>query len=415
MNCASNPLQKRIFTRKQLWRAALSMGLLVVLGILYSFSTLFLSHVSAASTVRARQSFTMSPTAGPVGTVIEVSGTGLVYPDGTQINLGYYTIGSTQCVLANQSQSSPVQNQMFSGWMRWPSTTGAGNNFGVCVSVVGHTSFAVGRFDVLSAAPAQVTVSPSVPSASHQITITGSNFLPGGLTVNLVWQAATSGQTLSLGAVTSDNTGAFTQSFTIPAATSTGSYSVTATVGTQQPPTLSASLTFHVIGISVAPASTPGTQPDPTASAVTATPQPTATISTAPALPGSSSIPGAHNESGLLLLLIIGGSLVILLALIGGIVLVYRQRHPGASAVSRSISTSLPGDNSLFQPASSVGYPLEEPPPPVTARMQSSGRRAVPPDPASIPFDADLAEAMRQAQVSLFAIPRPPAEAEALS
>ena len=43
---------------------------------------------------------------------------------------------------------------------------------------------------------------------------------------------------------------------------------------------------------------------------------------------------------------------------------------------------------------------------PVTVTQKPSG---------ALPFDQDLAEAMRQAQVSLFALPRPPAGEEILS
>jgi hypothetical protein len=113
--------------------------------------------------------------------------------------------------------------------------------------------------------------------------------------------------------------------------------------------------------------------------------------------------------------LIIGGIFVILIALIGAIILVYRQRYAGNSGNSRSISASLSSDNSLFQPANNAGFPLGDPlASSVTARTQSSGQRAIPPDPTHIPFDADLADALRQAQVSLFAMPRPPVEAEVL-
>lgn len=430
MKYASGPLGKRFFFDKRFRRFAFATGLLLSLAVALFWPGFFpFPHASAASHVSFARTVTMSPSSGPVGTVIAVSVSGVTYPDGTKVDLGYTTNFST-CFVAPEEQTSAVSGQAFSGWMRWPASTGTGN-FGACVVVTSFNSFLLGMFNVLSASAPQVTVNPSAPDAAHQVTVTGANFLPGGVKVNLVWQSANAGQTLALGSATSDNTGAFTQTFMVPANSSTGSYSISATFGTNQPPTLSAEVTFHVTGITIAPVSTPGAVASPTAAPTTAATSPTAVAISTPAASsaggGSTSNPAmGGNTSTLLLLLILAGLLLILVALVAGVLIVRRQRNvvPGVESLETAEFKALGSGQAFLQvpeyaTANMPPLPLPPPGPPRFERMLQPPVTAPVPrvegPSGTLPFDADLAEAMRLAQVSLFAMPRPPVGQEVLS
>lgn len=416
MRCAPGPIEKRILLGQYLWRCSFAAGLLLFLLIgLCQPGSASPPRAFAAMALPHQHGFAISPTSGPVGTVIVVTGSSLTYPDGTQVSMGYTTNFST-CLVVSNSQGAPIKNHAFSGWMSWPASTGAGN-FGVCVVVSNFSSFLVANFAVLSASPPQVTMTPTVPAASHEATVTGANFLPGGATVNLVWQSASTGQTLSLGTATSDNTGAFTQTFVVPANTSTGSYSVTATDGTSQPPTLSASTTFQVTGVTIVPVGTPAARTSPTAGPTQVITSPTAvTIGTSTAQTGTGS--GVTNpintdgSPGLLIPIILVGLLLIVLALIGAVLLVHRQRAPAeVAAIQVRVAPEIAGpDRRAFiqgpGPVREIMSPQAQPRVPYQLSPGASPPR--PPQSASLlPFDADLAEAMRHAQVSLFALPRP--------
>src|SRR5579885_1634829 len=146
-------MEKGIASRRYAWRLVCVVGVfLPLLAALFFFAPS--PHAFAASHILARR-LTSSPSQGPVGAVIVVTGSGMSSPDGTQIDLGYSTDFSN-CNAATDSQPGIVQNHAFSGWFRWPAGTGTGN-FEVCASV--HDSnnpFFAGTYQVLSATPAQV-------------------------------------------------------------------------------------------------------------------------------------------------------------------------------------------------------------------------------------------------------------------
>jgi hypothetical protein len=96
----------------------------------------------------------------------------------------------------------------------------------VC-GVVGSFTFQMGSYQVLSDAVPRVSVAPGTPQAGKQATATGANFLPGGTDVSLIWRAVKGGQSIFLGTAVSNNDGTFTQTFTVPSRTSTGSYTLT--------------------------------------------------------------------------------------------------------------------------------------------------------------------------------------------
>ncbi len=399
-----------------LWRVFVALGLLLLCITLSATSPFTVQHVFAAPQNRlaanANHEFIYSPSQGPVGTVIAVSGTNLSYPDQTQISLGYSNF--SKCFVVADSQGGTVTNQTFNGWLRWPSSTGIGH-LGVCVVINNVNSFLLGGFDVLAATPPQLTVTPTTPNAGKQLIISGTSFLPGGVTAALVWRSASTGQTIALGTATSDNNGTFTQAFTVPTNTSTGMYSISATSGTMQPPTLNALTSFYVAGVTIAPVSTPGSQqvtPPAVATVVGATP--VAHSTPIPATTHATATSG--SKISLLLPLIAGGLLLIIAALIGGIMLVRRQRKLDALAAAYAQTTLrspyLSSTNDAFNNYLSGKIAVPEPLKSGDHFHPTTAKAA--PEIAPIPFDADLAEAMRQAQVSLFVMPGPSVGEKAL-
>ncbi len=413
MKRVSGPLmEKRIASRRFLWRLVwvCVVGVFVpLLAALFFFAP---SPPAFAVSLLPARNVTSSPSRGPVGAVIVVTGSRMNSPDGTQIDLGYSTDFSN-CNAATDTQPGVVQNGSFSGWFRWPASTGTGT-FEVCASVHGSNNpFFAGTYQVLSATPPQISIAPATPGAGKQATVTGANFLPAGTSVRLVWPAANGLPSVSLGTATSDNNGAFSRAITVPAHAITGTYSVEALAGTGQPPTLSATTTFHVKGIVIVAVPTPTAAASPTA---TAAPSPTAAATS----PATSNAPGpgqtAHvnanpvgGSTNLLLPVALVGFVVVVAALVAGILVVRRQRALALAATSGA-SPWPPASNMAtgngfapYQAGPQLPFGLGRSTKPHRAVTPGEQRELEP-----VPFDPGLAEAMRQAQVSLFVTPRPP-------
>lgn len=419
MKHASDPTGKGISFYGYLWRFALVAGLcMCALVVGFSAGSVSSPSALAASVLSSQRTFTVSPTQGPVGAVIVVSSSGTFLSNGTQIDLGYVSADGSTCHVVSGGQAGVVRNHAFSGWFRWPTSTGKGS-FGVCIEVDG-SPYRVGTYTVLSATPARVTVSPTTPDAGKQATVSGANFLPAGTLVSLFWRSARGGQSISLGTVSSGSSGTFTHTFTVPSRASTGSYIVTGTAGSGQPPTLSAATTFQVHGITIVAMPTPTARPSPTVAPTTAPTAPaTATATKTKQASGGEKSGG---KSGLILPIALGGSLLIALALVAGVLVVRKQRalvptasdefswHGAPDPALMSAGGYVPGAGALYQmggapppESSGMGYAPGQHGPetqPTLIMGQNNG--------AAIPFDPGLAEAMREAQVSLFATPRPP-------
>lgn len=408
MKRVSGPvMEKGSASRRYAWRLVCVVGVfLPLLAALFFFAPL--PPAFAAPRLLAR-SVTSSPSQGPVGAVIVVTGSRMNSPNGTQIDLGYSTDFSN-CNAATDTQPGVVQNGVFSGWFRWPASTGTGT-FEVCASVHGSNNpFFAGTYRVLSATPPQISIAPATPSAGKQATVTGANFLPAGTSVRLVWPAANGLPSVSLGTATSDNTGAFSQAITIPAHAITGTYGVQALAGTGQPPTMSASTAFHVNGIVIVAVPTPTVATSPTA---TAPPSPTA-AATSPATsngagPGQAANNTVGGSTNLLLPVALVGFVVVVAALVAGILVVRKQR-----ALALAATAGAPPWPPASHMAAGDGFAPYQAGPQLPFGISRSTRphRAVAPgeqrESEPIPFDPGLAEAMRQAQVSLFVTPRPP-------
>jgi len=417
MKCVSGPALGEWAVRGYIWRLLCVVGVflpcLTVLSLSCSPSVVFALSPLFARTV------TSSPSQGPVGAVIVVTGAGMIYPNGTQIDLGYST-DFANCTAATDTQPGVVRNRAFSGWFRWPASTGSGKTFEVCAAVHGSNNpFFVGTYQVLSPTPPQISIAPTVPGAGKQATVSGASFLPAGTSVRLVWPAANGLPAVLLGVATSDAGGAFSQIIAVPSHAITGTYSIEALAGVGQPPTMSALTTFHVEGIVIVAVPTPTVSLSPTAAAASS-PAVRANSGLASQTPGGDQAADSGNSASgktkLLLSVALVGLVVVVAALIAGIVVVRKQRALALAASGTSLwsgAASLPTGE--FAPALSQTGPQL----PFGLSRITRPQRAVSPvvqkEWEPIPFDPGLMEAMRQAQVSLFVTPRPPVSTEVLS
>ena len=397
--------KKRISSCFSLWQWVLATSL---------FATLFVASLpcdiafaSSSAPLVSTSSFSISPMRGPVGALVTVTGSNLTYANGTRVDFGYVTALST-CNSVASSQPGFVFNHAFSGWLRWPAGSGTGT-FSICLMANGSSSFLIaGSYQVLSDFPPQVSVAPTVPDAGKQANVSGTNFLPGGTGLSLFWKSVSSGQSIPLGSVVSDEAGAFSHTFTVPSNANTGSYTLSVLSSAGIPSPLEASTTFQVNGITISPIASPTVHTSPTAVASpTASTQPTATPTTVPQPEKGNS--GALNKtSPLLLPIVLGGLFLIIVALIVGIILVRRQRAiaekiaSASTLVTEAVGPGGDGGDTLALPAGPAKNRFSGPAVQTSINVQQSMEL--------IPFDPALADAMRQAQVGLFATPRPPVD-----
>ncbi|HMK62336.1 MAG TPA: IPT/TIG domain-containing protein, partial [Acidimicrobiales bacterium] len=176
------------------------------------------SGVNASTTYSVTAAVTLSPTSGPVGTSVTVSGTG--YTAGGTINHSSgVTIDGTN-VSIGASNVTVGANGTWSASFTVPSvpygaqTVTATDSSSVWASTV---------FDV-----AAITLSPTSGTVGTSVTISGSGFTPGG-TISQTTGVTFGGSDVTLNASqTVSSTGTWSATFTVPNA-SHGSQAVTAT------------------------------------------------------------------------------------------------------------------------------------------------------------------------------------------
>ncbi len=341
-----------------------------------AFHTALGAYAASPSLRMITGSISSSPSAGPAGTAITVSGSGWGGTNATPVSFGYQV--NAGCSIVADSQSGSLSNGSFSGWFRWPSGT-ALNTFHVC-AMLGNVMEVAGNFTVLSSSPPGVLISPSTLAPNTHATITASNYYPAGTQVNFLWM---SGNTTvdNLNSVASNTSGVATLTFTVPNfSISSGSYSINATSGGGQPATLSSSTNF-MYNEPVAPP-TPTSNPSPTPSpfpsptlSPTASPMPsptatatvtatttattgaTPTIGASPTVPSSqtpasngttpgnnSSNTGTPATGSSSKMLLVGGLAVLLIALLVGLIaaLLIGRRRKAARAQATAIPPRMP-------------------------------------------------------------------------
>ncbi len=258
-------------------------------------TTLFYSSAHAArETITG--SVVSSPSSGPVGAIIAISGSGLPDPDGEQVSFGYMI--ASYCSIVPDLQAGTMHGGSFSGWLRWPNGTPLGT-YTICATF-GATTATASNYTVLSESAPQVSISPSILTAGTQATITGSNYFPAGTTVQLFWETVNGSVQSGLSSTISNSNGSISKTFVVPAMSlASGSYKIVALVGGGQPPTLSSSATFTYNAPAPTPSPTPSPRPDPTPTqqlSLTATATPAATPIVTPTI-GSTQSTGSPNTN----------------------------------------------------------------------------------------------------------------------
>jgi hypothetical protein len=241
----------------------LATSMVFCLAVLFSATAHFVVTAHAEREIISG-SVSSSPSSGPVGAIISISGTGWPDPNGEQVNFGYMI--ASNCLTVPDSQKKIFQSGSFSGWLRLPNGTPLGI-YSIC-AIFGSTTAIANDYTVLSESSPQINISPSKLTMGQRTRITGSNYFPAGTTVQLFWETTNGRVVLTLKPVISNSKGFISRTFIIPTPTtvSSGSYKIVAKVVGDHQPNSSSSATFSY--------NTPTPSPTPT-STRPPTPQPT--------------------------------------------------------------------------------------------------------------------------------------------
>lgn len=264
---------KQTLQRSLLTRGIASL-ILLCLSILPFAASALIARADAGS-VSISGSISSSPSSGPAGATIAVSGSGWTgQTDGTSVYFGYL-VGTT-CSIVTDSQTGTFSSGSFQGWFRWPQSTPTGT-YTTC-AIIGSLSVTAGTFTVLSATAPQVTISPTTLVENQQATINASNYYPAGSNVTFYWANSSNSVNNSLGIVASSSTGSATLNITVPVTTlASGQYMIEAVAGGGQsglPPTLFSSVNITYTAPVITPSPTPTVKPSPSPS-LSPTPAPT--------------------------------------------------------------------------------------------------------------------------------------------
>jgi hypothetical protein len=261
---------------------------IVCLSVLSYATTRFVTPVHA-DRESITDSISSSPSSGPVGTTISVSGSGWPEPDGEQVSLGYMI--ESFCSIVPVAQAGPFKNGSFSGWLHLPNGSPP-STYSICATF-GSTTAEANTFTVLTESAPQIRISLSTQAGEQQATISGSNFVPAGTTVNLFWETPNGSVIFAITPAVSNSNGLISRTFTVPTTITSGSYKIVANVGGQQP-SLSSSVTFTYTALTPTPKPTPVPTSDPTPAQH---PSPTA-VTTAVVTPISTPTTGATAPVG---------------------------------------------------------------------------------------------------------------------
>jgi type II secretory pathway pseudopilin PulG len=280
------------------YRARLFSSVCVTISATLCLAALFYSTTHVVTRAHAEQASTTesvssSPSSGPVGATISVSGSGWPEPVGEQVTLGYMI--AAFCSTVPNSQASTFKSGSFSGSLHLPNGTPLGT-YQICANFGSTTAVANTTYTVLTESSPQISVSLPIQQRGQQATVSGSNYLPSGTTVNLYWETTNGNVIFTITPAVSNSSGLISRIFLIPTSMVSGPYKIVATVSGQPALTSSAAFTYS------APTPTPTPTPSPTAlPASDPTPtkhvSPTAVATTTITTPtsGATSIVGSQN------------------------------------------------------------------------------------------------------------------------
>ena len=247
--------------------ARLASGVCLATSVVFCLSVLFYSTTRfAVPVLAARESITgivsSSPSSGPVGATISISGSGWPESDGEQVSLGYMI--ASYCSIVPNAQTSTFKSGSFSGWLRLPNGTPLGS-YSICATFGSTTAVAKTSYTVLTESSPQISISLSIQTGVQQATITGSNYFPTGTTVNLFWETTNGNGIFTITPAVSNSNGLISRTFLIPDTVASGYYKIVANVGGQQP-ALSSFVTFTYNALTPTPTPSPTPLPasDPT-------------------------------------------------------------------------------------------------------------------------------------------------------
>jgi hypothetical protein len=260
----------------------------------------------------------LTPSSGPVGTLISIQGTG--WPASTQLVLKYGQ--DPTCVTAQEVSPDPTPTTdsagSFAATISWPSVPQTGGWL-LCAVTSDGIFVASDSFQVLALNPPSVTIAHTgtiIPG--QQLSVQGENWLPGGLLITFALLPAHSTLSTPL-----NNTaisllgGAFSGAVTLPMTLSAGKYTLLASAEQQALQAQTASFS-----VTPTPTATPSPTPSPEPPTPVITPSPTP-----PPIKKQTPPASPPKLTGLSLgLVIISGGMALSFALIGAALLIYLHK-----------------------------------------------------------------------------------------
>ena len=250
---------------------------------------------------------------GPVGTSIQVSGSG--FQPSIQVNL-YTTTDPNQCTPGNGNLTPfatqpavPTQaDGSFTANTTWPNSANQpGTAYYICAISPANNAAAASGSPFTIAPQGTVQVSPATATPGATITVTGANWTPPQTLAVGITTAQDANPIVAQG-VNSAADGTFTVNLAIPANAQPGSYGIL--VASTSNPALK---TFTANALTISVPTTPS--PTPT---VTPTPTPTPTVTPTPTpTPGGGNTPGSGSTPWMMVLIFALGGLGIILVTIG--------------------------------------------------------------------------------------------------
>jgi hypothetical protein len=205
--------------------------------------TISTGAISASTIIQAREVFIvdtaasgtlnpLSPTSGPAGTDVTISGTGF---DPTTVIIFKF---DTTTLTRKSGSSSTTSTGTFSSVITIPDGATAGAH---AISVTVGAATVTSTFTVTAAAAALNALVPVTGAAGSDVTVSGSGFLAS---YPIIFKVDTTTVTPKSGDSTTTTGGAFSSVITIPPNTLTGIHNIYVTVGTV---TLSAPYTVIIV------------------------------------------------------------------------------------------------------------------------------------------------------------------------
>src|SRR2546428_491473 len=185
----------------------------------------------------------LSPTSGPAGTILTVTGKNFASNSAVTILYDNNTITTEPTTITTDSTGS------FTGSITVPTSSGAGTHTVKATDASNHPASA--QFTVATIPVATISLNPSSGPVGTTVNISGSNFAANsGITISY----DNAGITTTPTTITSTSTGSFTGSITVPSSIA-GLHTVNATDASSN--SASAQLTVTTPSISLSPSSGP--------------------------------------------------------------------------------------------------------------------------------------------------------------